>query len=251
MLLDLTMAYDRTLVPGIWKAARGFGGIEFLLLDGFTAKTLALIDRLKPEGVIAHIDDLSIGAFLQERGIRIVDVSDRFARARFPRIVSDDLEVGRWGARHLRERGFAHYAFCGFTSHHFSDLRGRGFAEQLASENCTASTFASPASRSSRSEVRDLQFEKLCDWIRGLPKPVGIMACNDNRAYHIIEACHCLGLRVPHEVAVLGVDNDEIRCEMAAVPISSIALNTQRIGHEALCLLVALLDGHPAPDRPL
>jgi hypothetical protein len=77
----------------------------------------------------------------------------------------------------------------------------------------------------------------LGDWLMTLPKPVGVMACDDGRARHVLEACRTRGLRVPHDVAVIGVDDDELICELAVPPLTSIRQAARRIGYEAARLL--------------
>jgi LacI family transcriptional regulator len=82
---------------------------------------------------------------------------------------------------------------------------------------------------------------ELAAWLASLPKPVGIMACDDVRARHVLEACRSLGLRVPHDVAVIGVDDDEFVCELSDPPLSSVAQAARKIGHEAARLLDLLM----------
>ncbi len=80
-------------------------------------------------------------------------------------------------------------------------------------------------------------------WLAELKTPVGIMACNDIRARHILEACHRLGLKVPEDVAVLGVDNDLMLCEMSAPSLSSIEQDPEGIGYLAAATLDRMMGG--------
>jgi LacI family transcriptional regulator len=77
----------------------------------------------------------------------------------------------------------------------------------------------------------------LAQWLSGLPKPVGIMTCNDDRGQHVTEACAIAGLKVPYEVAIVGVDNDDQICDVCYPPLSSVALNVERGGFKAAQLL--------------
>ena len=77
----------------------------------------------------------------------------------------------------------------------------------------------------------------LAAWLKTLPKPIGLMAANDKRARHVLEACHTYGLKVPEEVAVIGVDNDEVLCELSSPQLSSVEQDAKRIGYEAIALL--------------
>jgi LacI family transcriptional regulator len=87
------------------------------------------------------------------------------------------------------------------------------------------------------------QAAELADWLRKLPKPIGLMACNDMRGRQVLSVCEEAGIVVPEEVAVIGVDNDEVQCELSNPPLSSINLNVKKIGYEAAALLHRLIDG--------
>jgi len=83
----------------------------------------------------------------------------------------------------------------------------------------------------------------LADWIKGLPKPVGLMACNDICGREVLQACASTGLHVPDDVAVVGVDNDELMCELSNPTLSSVALDLEKAGYEAARLLDGLMSG--------
>jgi len=97
----------------------------------------------------------------------------------------------------------------------------------------------------------DEEQEEIAAWVAGLPKPVGVMACNDDRGLQVTDACRRAGVTVPDEVAVIGVDNDEILCHLASPPLSSVDINTPRIGYEAAALLGRLMAGQPPPAQPV
>ena len=93
--------------------------------------------------------------------------------------------------------------------------------------------------------------EQIAAWILRLPKPVGIMASNDDRGQQVLDACRRVNVLVPDEVAVIGVDNDEILCNLSSPPLSSVDINTQQVGYEAAALLERMMAGRPAPEQPL
>jgi LacI family transcriptional regulator len=99
--------------------------------------------------------------------------------------------------------------------------------------------------------IEDWEHEQgiLLGWLKSLPKPVGLMACNDICGREVLQACAAAGLRVPDEVAVVGVDNDELMCELSNPPLSSIALDVENAGYEAARLLDSLMSGHLAGER--
>ena len=88
-------------------------------------------------------------------------------------------------------------------------------------------------------------------WLADLPKPVGLMACNDDRGREVLAACRQAKLRVPEEVAVVGVDNDELLCELSDPPLSSVALGAERAGFEAAALLDQLMAGRSKEPQRL
>jgi LacI family transcriptional regulator len=87
--------------------------------------------------------------------------------------------------------------------------------------------------------------------LSGLPKPVAVFACYDNRGQQVLEACRRAGLAVPEDVAVLGVDNDEVLCLLSPPPLSSVILNPRRAGWEAAALLALMMGGEKVSDEPL
>ncbi len=83
----------------------------------------------------------------------------------------------------------------------------------------------------------------LAEWLRKLAKPVGVMACNDDRGRKVLQACAIAGVQVPEELAVVGVDNDELVCELSDPPLSSVALDLERTGYRAAAVLDGLMAG--------
>jgi LacI family transcriptional regulator len=93
--------------------------------------------------------------------------------------------------------------------------------------------------------------ERVAQWIQSLPKPIGLMACNDIRGQQVLNACRAVGVAVPDDVAVIGIDNDEVLCELSSPPLSSVVANTERIGYEAAALLDRMMKGGKAPKHPI
>ena len=80
-------------------------------------------------------------------------------------------------------------------------------------------------------------------WLKRLPKPIAIMTCHDDRGLQVLDACHRVGLTVPDQVAILGIDNDPFLCNLSNPPLSSIDVNPERIGYEAAAVLDRLMQG--------
>jgi LacI family transcriptional regulator len=100
-------------------------------------------------------------------------------------------------------------------------------------------------------EIWEQQQQRLAEWLRGLPKPIGVMTTNDLMGQQLLEACQRLGIHVPEEVAVLGADDDEPICRIAYPPLSSVIINDHQRGYEAAALLDRMMAGQLAPVEPI
>ena len=156
-------------------------------------------------------------------------------------LVCGDEEIGRLGATTLLELGMRHFAYCGLRGLCFSELRGAAFQQAVEQAGYAAFVFSSSAPRPGHSWYAEQKL--LARWLSSLPKPAGLMACNDDRARMLAEICRLQGIHVPDDIAILGVDNDEQVCRSANPPLSSIALATERAGYEAAALLASVMSG--------
>ncbi len=146
-------------------------------------------------------------------------------------IVTDPEQVAQYAAEYLLGRSFRHFAFCGFKGVPWSEKRLECF-DRILKENgiATVHRFNSSIRKSSRHKAEGIE---IAEWLKGLPKPLCVFACNDDRAVYVLEACKIAGISVPQEVAVLGVDDDELVCKLSSPPLSSIELNFEKVGFAA------------------
>ena len=93
-----------------------------------------------------------------------------------------------------------------------------------------------------------LDTEGVTAWLRSLEKPIGLMACNDIRAQQVLQCCEDAGIAVPDDVAVIGVDNDEVICGLCHPNLSSVDPNTRQIGYDAAALLDRMMAGGKVTD---
>jgi LacI family transcriptional regulator len=145
-------------------------------------------------------------------------------------------------ASHLLERNLRSFAYCGVASRTidpWNRLRRAAFVSHLKSAGYGCSVYRG---RESASHSWEQLQGRLAAWLSDLPKPLGLMAANDARARHVLEACRRTGLRVPEDVAVIGVDNDDLICNLAHPPLTSIVQGTEEIGYRAASLLDRLMN---------
>jgi LacI family transcriptional regulator len=160
-------------------------------------------------------------------------------------VVTDSATIGHMAAEHLLRCGFRHFAFCGYAStpaEHtpWSRLRRESFSERLVKAG-----FEEPADHVLLPTRTDWQQERraLARWLESLPKPVGLMACNDDCGQQVMEACKLASQPVPDAVAVIGADNDELVCGLSDPAMSSVGVNFERAGYEAGQALERLMCG--------
>jgi LacI family transcriptional regulator len=201
------------------------------------------------EGVISrHTNALQVEA-CRRLGIPLVDVNNVEAFPNVPNVELDNVAIGQLGGEHFIDRGFRHFAFCGFGNETWSGDRRNGFRDAITTfgrecivfERDYPGTYTGGCTLQWQSE----EIDHIARWLLGLPKPIGIMSCNDFRALQVLNAARHAGLRVPEDVAVLGANDDEARCELANPPLSSVATNHLRSGYVAAQVLDCLMKKRP------
>jgi LacI family transcriptional regulator, galactose operon repressor len=255
LLIETSRSYGRDLLVGIAQYVRSHGpwSIEFQEGDT-TERSPDWFKNWDGDGIIARVKTHEVAKTVLKKNLPTIDLYCELSHLQMATLRSDETLVGRLAAQHLLERGFQHFAFSGFNSVEWSNRRGNGFRQSIAEAGFSCQTFENPRPTCSMTSIEfeehGLKYEnQLAYWIAGLPKPIGIMACNDVRARQILKACRDLDMAVPDEVAVVGVDKDEVLCELSDQPISSIILNTKRIGFEAAALLDQMMKGAKCPKE--
>ena len=146
-----------------------------------------------------------------------------------PNITADYDMTGAMAARFFSTRGFKNFGFVGYDKACWSVERCKGFVKELASSGIDK-VFINETQQIDKLWYSD--FDAIREWLERLPKPIAIMACDDNQGSLILEICKAAGINVPSEVAVIGVDNDEIMCSMTDPPLSSINVDIEKGGYE-------------------
>ena len=197
-------------------------------------------------GIIARVDAHNYEP-LQALGLPIVDVLCSRPELAFPRIETDDALVARIAFDHLYECGFRYFAFAGYRGAHYSEARLQHFRNRALEHDCTLEVYETASDR------RDTLFEvertgafdseSLGNWLRGLRKPIGLMACHDIRGQQIMNACRSLGISVPDEIGVIGVDDDDTICPLSDPPLSSVRPDAETVGFVAAETLESIMNG--------
>lgn len=252
LLVETTMAFGRGVLEGIsrYRIERQPWSVQLDLRD-LMAGPPTWFRSWDGDGIITRDTTPDMLGIIRETGIPTVNLGDIRQEQSLPSVINDHESIGRLAASHLADKGIEHFAFAGFSDHHWSNLRLSGFQSGLAERGvedpsliCVHRSEWTSASQSGWQDQQD----QIVSWVKGLPRPVGIFACNDFRGQHVLEACQTAGVSVPDEVAVLGVDNDHVLCDFCDPPLSSIIPAAERIGYRAAVILDQLMQNRP-PDE--
>ena len=233
MIIDTSRLTGRDLLSGAERYISTFARWEVYTLDpnyltdDFSMKVQRL-DLSKFDGFfICYTENIS--SILKIKKPNIIHYTPKEILAGTSLIVTSSSKIGTAAAEHFTSLGYKNFAYCGFKNIIWSDQRQKSYCQTLHQNGFddTKSYIDTPRRNS------DTDQKKLTAWLKSLPKPVCIFACNDDRAIYILEACKSSNINVPEEVAVLGVDNDELVCNLSSPPLSSVALNFKNTGFQA------------------
>lgn len=238
-------AYGRDLLEGVWAYLRDHGPWEVYVERSRFYASADRLDQFPPlDGIITENSRRSLRDLdgLIERGLKVVCVEVIDDRPDIPQVVPSDRHIGRVAGRYLRDLALPHYAYVGLANVRFSDERLETYRAVLAKAG------HEPLVAGHNPYATDDQLEKTGTWLESLPKPCGVFCLNTMAATALLRACAMRRIRVPEDVAVLAVGNDEYFCRLCSPPLSAIDHNTARVGYEAAALLDRLMAGDPPPD---
>jgi LacI family transcriptional regulator len=246
-----SMAYYRRALRGVWRYVESRPAWEVTsLAPGSLAARLP--PRHRPDGLIVTANTQSIDEALRKWRRPAVNVSAVISDQRFCRVGVDNVQVAETAADHFLERGLQSFAFIGPPNQMFSIARQQAFCRAIEAAGHRAECYLSRAPQ--EFDPHGLHWDLEPDvqrWLRRLSRPVGIFTPNDLWGVQVIVAARRARLRVPEDVAVLGVDDDDLYCEMTRPRLSSVIVPAEQIGYEAAALLDRLLQGDKPPADPL
>jgi LacI family transcriptional regulator len=247
--------YTHARHAGIVRYAREANWTLDCRLLAFRSPESRHIEYLKGahyDGVIAYLTETSpeLRRVVRALNVPVVDLGMDVPEFKCPRVVADNEAIGRQGAEYLLGRGFRDLLFyTHYLDTYATRTRLSAFvkAVEAAGARCK-SLIWSDRPRGKRNLDR---LTWLTDEIRTMPQPLAVMTLNDHVAVEVLKACEVAGLSVPEQVAVLGVDNDELVVDLTSTPISSVDSNRELIGYEAAAMLDQLMSGMRVPRQPV
>lgn len=239
LLIHDESGFFRSVLLGIAEYVRLHDPWDLFSPDYPMAGPVIDVSTWRGDGVIVDVRDQAIVDHLTASGMPAVNVTETAEGEALPTVALDGTQIGRLGAEHLLAQGLREFAFVAYRDNPFSARRLEGFAAALARHD-----YAPHLHRVMMSPDDDL-----AAWLQSLPKPLGLMGANDDAAYRASVACASVGIRVPEQVAIVGVDNDPFRCTFGHPRLSSIDQHAERVGYEAASLLAQMMAGDRDPPR--
>ncbi len=249
VLIEPSRAYERALLRGIARYAHLHGPWIFSREAPFWERSphRTLLEQMATVDGIITREGPDLSAILKLGTPAIVSNVDTERIGGVPNIISDHKAIGRMAAEHLIERGFRNFAFCGYGDLFWSDQRCEGFLNRVRKGGGQVHVYGASQTRRRLSWKKELPL--VTDWLMSLPKPVGLMACIDERSQQVADACRSAGIAIPEQVAIVGVDNDDMICTLSTLPLSSVATDAEKGGYEAARLLDTLMKGRRSPQK--
>lgn len=257
LLIETSRAYGRGLCSGVAEYARTHGGWNFVLQERDLRGGIPdWLPAWRGDGIICRLSDPALAETLSKAGCPVIDLYGRIRHPSIPFLDTDARAVARMAARFFIDAAFDRFAFCGFPGLWFSDERCVAFVEQLRELGFGCDVYQPPAGLDSedvaaRESLHPEGSEHLASWVAALPEHCAILACNDVRAQQLLTVAARVGRRIPEDLAVMGVDDDELICELTNPRLSSIRPDTGALGYHAAHWLDMLMQGRSLPARHL
>ena len=252
LIVETSSVYGRDLLAGIVR----FMGLHnnwsvFLEQRDLWKQPPSWLKDWHGDGIITRVTTAKLLSAVAKTKVPLVEVTDRHGTSDLPQVRSDDRKIGQLAAEHLIERGFSRFAFCGFAYEAWSQRRQVAFCEAVAETgDCECAVYNSPW-HGPRANTWEDEQTAIIRWLQSLSPPVAVMACNDIRGQHVLDACSKLSLAVPEQVAVIGVDNDELLCRICSPPLSSVIPSAEVVGYRAAEILHRLMNGEEVDHAPV
>lgn len=247
LLLDGSRGWDANLLRGIARYANLHAQWQFLRpaatyyqrFSGLPEVSRKSLLKHRPDGVVTH--ESEIANALIDSGVPTLMVPVRPPNPNGYYITCDNAAVGHAAAEHLIGQGHKHFGFVGFANAYWSTTRLDAYRQHLERQGFQLRTHMVPLAP--RESEQPKLHSDLIRWLHELPKPIGVFVGNDDLARSVAEICLLSEVRIPEEVGLLGVDNDELICELSRPNISSIPFATEAAGYDAAELLDAVMEG--------
>lgn len=251
ILVETALASGRSILTGISQYLHEHDDWSVFHPTGHIGSTeISGLEQWDGDGIIARISNPVVLAKIREKKVPVVDVLGNAKDSPYPLVKCDDRAIGRMAARHFIESGHRFFAFFGLDDERYSLERESAFAETVNPRAKFFAAFHINQGDPNASQWKD-NVQKVTDWLRLLPRPLGMMVASDQFGPVVMKACQRLDISIPEEVSIVGVDNDLTFCDLCRPRLSSIEPDHIRVGYEAARLMDRLLTGTDKGTRQI
>lgn len=248
LLTDFSSGYSRNLLRGVVKYAKEQGGWSFQRMPLYYRMVygergvLDWAKRWKADAIIALLKDVNI-ELLNDLHIPIIVQNYGDRHQYVSNLTGDYFGTGAMAARFFINKGYRHFAYYGFKGSVWSRERAEGYREEIKKHHYPLYFFDDMPHDKEEQDKEEWSYNlvELAQWLEQLPKPIALFACDDQFALRISETCNIYNIKVPDDIAILGVDNDELLCNISDPPLSSITVDAVNGGYQAGRLLHQLI----------
>jgi LacI family transcriptional regulator len=239
---------------GIAKYVRGDDSWSVYYQNArLNSEILRWLKNWNGDGVILHSENQEILKISRQIKAPIVYVGHAYPNINAPQFLIDNKAISKICFEHFKERGFKNFAFCGAKNTSSSAERCKILIELVKEKGWPFYIYSGrrQSDFESFAKTKSTSQRSMADWIIKLPKPIGIMACNDFRGKEILDICVANNIASPEEVAVLGIGNDQIVCNLSDPALSSVVTDTEAMGYKAAALLTQMMNGSRIKPRQI
>lgn len=251
VLVDTSSSWGRHIVEGIHDYIHEHGRWQMFIETRGLQEEWSVPPDWQGDGIIARISNPRLADDLKSRRIPVVNVSGiQMPGIDFPRVSNDLNAVGRMAAQHFLDRGFRSFAYFSLTGVSYVFQLQESFSKVVKAAGGECNIYATkPALGAEMNWNSDLT--QLGQWMKSLPKPLGMLAWDYSSGRAIMFGAELAGLMVPEEVAVLCGGDDDLLCEVLQTPMSGIRAASEKIGYEAARVLAGMMSGGKPPEEPI
>jgi LacI family transcriptional regulator len=253
LLIDTSTSWGIRLIKGINQFAHESGDWLIHVEPRGRYEQLHVPAGWTGDGILARINRKALADEIVASGLPAVNVSwYPFAGARIARCTVDERQTGRMAAEYFLTNGFQQFAYCGpLDRPGYVDQLSEAYGHDIEAAGFRCEQYQPPAGTDQRTIAWNVHLAHLVKWLKGLPKPIALLAWSAARGRQVTEACHYAGLGVPDDVAVLGGEYDDLMSNISYPPLSTIDQPAEQVGYAAAELLARMMAGRKPPAQPV
>lgn len=249
LLFNANKVYDRGIIDGVGQYLKESGNVWNIYIEEDFQANLNQMNDHECDGIIADFDNPEIRKYFSNQiSDFVVGVGSSYHLVDdypdVPYVATDNQAIMQMAVDHLKDKGIVHFAFYGIPDsqyHRWGQERLYCFEQIMQKEGYSYSVYEGLETSMNNWSY---QQNRLADWLLNLPKPTGVIAVTDARARHLLQLCDQQQIRIPEQLAVIGIDNEELTRYLSRISLSSIEQGTRQMGFLAAKKLNELMSGN-------